>query len=98
MMETSELDSLPWYDWLLALLNMANDFIYSLLGMIPNPDPFPEIFSNLTIDITDGYRVAWYWLDSVFEMEMLLNVLTMWFEMFALGWIILMLWKWVKMR
>lgn len=93
-----EINPLSWYEWLLALLNMANDFIYSLLGLLPNPDPFPGIFSDLTVDVSDVYRVAWYWLDSVFEMEMLLSVLTMWFEMFALGWVILMLWKWIKMR
>jgi hypothetical protein len=93
-----EINPLSWYEWFLQLINVANDFICSLLGMLPNPDPFPEIFQNMNFDYTDMYRVAWYWLDSFCEMEMLLNVLTAYFEMFALAWIILALWKWIKVR
>lgn len=87
-----------FYEILLNLFAALNDYVYTLLGMIPNPDPFPGIISGMDIEITDGYRVAWYWLDAVFDMEILLSVIGAWFTMFAIGWIIMMLWKWAKMR
>lgn len=93
-----DISPISWYEWFLMVLNVVADSITTLLSMLPNPDPFPGIMQNISFDYVDGYRVAWYWLDSAIEMELFLSVLTAWFEMFALGWIIQMLWKWLKAR
>lgn len=87
-----------WEEWFLQILEVVTNAITTLLGMLPNPDPFPEIISGMTFDSTDAFRVAWYWLDTFIDMELFLSVMTMWFSMFALAWIIQMLWKWIKAR
>lgn len=87
-----------WQEFFLMILQVVSDSISALLGMLPNPDPFPELMSNYTFDLGDFGRVAWYWLDSVFDLEISLSLLTAWFEMFAIAWIIQMLWKWMKAR
>lgn len=87
-----------FYDYFLNFFALLNDYIYTLLGMIPNPDPFPGIIADMNIDISDGYRVAWYWLDAVCDMELVANIISYYFVMFPLAWFIMMLWKWAKMR
>ena len=93
-----EITTQTWEEWFLQILEVVTNAITSLLGMLPNPDPFPGIIADMNFDATDSFRVAWYWLDTFIDMEIFLNVMTMWFSMFALAWIIQMLWKWIKAR
>lgn len=89
---------MTWGQWFLQILGVVSDAITSFLGMLPNPDPFPEIIAGLEVDAVDIGRVAWYWLDSFVETEFYFSLMTAFFEMFAVGWVIMMLWSWLKAR
>lgn len=82
----------------LAILGTVSDFISALLGMLPNPDPFPAILDDVAVQSGDALTVAYYWLDQFFIADAVITVLGGWFVMFPLAWIIMMLWKWVKAR
>lgn len=82
----------------LDILTVVSDAITTLLGILPNPDPFPEILDNMTITANDSLAVCYYWLDQFFIADAVITVLGTWFLMFPLAWIIMMLWKWVKAR
>lgn len=85
-------------DVFLSILRTVSDFITTLLGMLPNPDPFPEILDTLSLTSTDALAVAYYWLDQFFVADAVVTMLGLWFLMFPLAWVIMMLWKWIKAR
>lgn len=82
----------------LAILATVSDFITTLLGMLPNPDPFPEILDTIELSSSDSLVVAYYWLDQFFIADAVITMLGLWFLMFPIAWIIMLLWKWVKAR
>lgn len=82
----------------IQILTVVSDAITSLVGMLPNPDPFPEIINDLEIDTSDNATIAFYWLNQFVDIPLITNVLAAYFTMFAIGWIIMMIWKWLKAR
>ena len=82
----------------LSALAVVSDSITSLLSMLPNPDPFPEILDDLTLTGNEAVSVAYYWLDQFFIADAVVTVIGLWFLMFPIAWIIMMLWKWLKAR
>lgn len=82
----------------LDILGAISEMIGSLLGMLPNPDPFPQILEQLELAGTDSVYVAYYWLDQFFIGDVVVTCLGLWFGMFPIAWIIMMLWKWMKAR
>lgn len=82
----------------LDILGTVSDFITTLLGILPNPDPFPQILDELQLTSSDSLTIAYYWLDQFVIADAVITMLGLWFLMFPLAWIILMLWKWVKAR
>lgn len=82
----------------IQVLAVISDTISSLLGFLPNPDPFPEILDGLQISASDSFAVAYYWLDQFIIADAVITCIGTWILMFPLAWIIMMLWKWVKAR
>lgn len=82
----------------LDILTVISDTITTLLGMLPNPDPFPAIINNLRIEASNPFAIACFWLDQFLDLSLIISFLEAFFSMFAIGWIILMLWKWLKAR
>lgn len=82
----------------LQILQVVSDAITNLVGMLPNPDPFPEIINSLEIDTGDNATTAFYWLNQFVDLPLITSVLAAYFTMFALAWVIMMLWKWLKAR
>lgn len=82
----------------LQILRVVSDSISALLGMLPNPDPFPTILDSLSLDSGNSLVVAYYWLDQFFMADVIVTMIGLWFVMFPLAWIIMMLWKWVNAR
>lgn len=83
---------------ILSILDAVTSAVASLLGFLPNPDPFPEILDNLTVTATDGLVVAYSWLDTFFIADVVINMLGLWLLMFPMAWVIMWLWKWIKAR
>lgn len=81
---------------IIAALNAVNDGISSLVGLLPNPDPFDELLAvgNLTGD--PAAVLAFYWLNQFFDVSAIVAVIMTWLGMFALAWLIMMLWRWAK--
>lgn len=88
----------PIAAFLLQILRVVSDTISVLLGMLPNPDPFPAILDGIQLQSNDALVVAYYWLDQFFMADVVIRVLGLWFLMFPLAWVIMMLWKWIKAR
>lgn len=82
----------------LSILATISESITTLLGMLPNPDPFPQIIDNLEMQADSIMPVAYYWLDQFFYARIVIDALGTWFIMFPVAWIIMMLWKWLKAR
>lgn len=89
-------------DFLVQLLSVILDaltnVIGTLVGLLPNPDPFPEILDELTIQSNDAVVVAYYWLDSFFIADAVITSLTAWIALFPIAWLIMTLWHWAKVR
>lgn len=88
---------------LLSILAVVSDAITSLVGLLPNPDPFPQIIEQYAESgswngLEEIVPVVWYWLDSFFVADAVLSMLSLWFLMFPIAWIIMLLWKWLKAR
>lgn len=47
----------------LQILAVVSNSISELLGMLPNPDPFPEIIAEMEFNAESGFVVTYYWLD-----------------------------------
>ena len=82
----------------LDILTVVSDSITELLGMLPNPDPFPEILEDMDLSSDDAGVQAYFWLNQFVDIPAVVAILAAWFTMFAIGWIIMMLWKWIKAR
>lgn len=82
----------------LDILTVVSNAITTLLGMLPNPDPFPAIIESLEFGATDAVTVAYYWIDQFIIADAVISMLGTWFVMFPIAWIIMMLWKWIKAR
>lgn len=82
----------------LSILEVVSNAITTLVGMLPNPDPFPAIIQQLNIDTSDQATFAFYWLNNFVDLPMITGILAAYFTMFGLAWIIMMLWKWLKAR
>lgn len=93
-----DMDVLTWGEWFIQILTVVSDSIASLVGLLPNPDPFPEMIAGMSVDTVDAGRVAWFWLDNIIETEFFFSLMTAYFQMFSLAWIIQMIWKWIKAR
>ena len=90
-------------DLFLSILTVISETITALVGMLPNPDPFPQTIADfqqsyVSGGLSDMFPVAYYWLDSFFIADAVITMLIAWFYMFPIAWIILMLWKWLKAR
>lgn len=97
---TPDLLASPLKALVFSLLDLFTQMFEVLTGWLPNPDPFRTSTGEVSSHISDSYTVQLvaYWLDTVFDMEAIITIAAAMFEMFALGWLILMLWKWVKLR
>lgn len=82
----------------LVILEVVSNSITTLLGMLPNPDPFPEIIANVDFNAENGALFAGYWLDQFFDATFIIGITVSWLFMFPIAWIIMMLWKWLKAR
>lgn len=83
---------------ILAILGFVVNAVGWLLGLLPNPDPFPTIIDNMTIQGDEPWVVAWYWLSQFVNVPFVISVIGLFFSVFAIGWLIQMLWKWIKAR
>lgn len=85
-------------DVILAILGFVANAVGWLLGLLPNPDPFPEVLDELSITGSEPWAVAWYWLSQFVDVPFAFEMLALFFTVFAVGWLIMMLWKWIKAR
>lgn len=86
----------------LGILETVSNVITKFLSILPNPDPFPGILDNIEQQNLLGdnsmFAIAYYWLDSFFIADAIITMISLWFLMFPIAWIIMMLWKWLKAR
>lgn len=82
----------------LGVLDAITSAVATLLGFLPNPDPFPAILDELTLSTSDSIVVAYQWLNTFTYADVILESLSIWFLMFPLAWVIMWLWKWLKAR
>lgn len=78
------------------ILTVISDAITSLVSLLPNPDPFPEIIESMSITPNDAVATAWFWIDQFFVADMVLSVFGAWIIMFPIAWIIMIFWRWLK--
>lgn len=83
---------------ILTVIGFLADAVGWILGLIPNPDPFPQMLDDLQIEGSEPWAVAWYWISQFVDVPLVVEWLFLMFSMFAVGWLILTLWKWVKTR
>lgn len=83
---------------LLDVLEVVSDAITSMVGLLPNPDPFPGIIDAINVDTSDATTTAFFWLIQFVDLPAISAVLAAYFTMFAIAWIIMTIWKWVKAR
>lgn len=85
-------------DLFLQILTVVSDMITALVGMLPNPDPFPAILEEVSLESSDMMVIAYYWLDQFIMADAVITMFGLWFVMFPVAWIIQTLWKWANVR
>lgn len=61
-----------------GVLQVITDFINLIIGILPNPDPFPAIIEGLDVGNVSGAGMAYYWLDAAVGVEFAVGVIGSW--------------------
>lgn len=86
------------YEFLFDIVDWVYEVVSQLLSILPNPDPFPEIIDGMTIDAESMYTVAYFWMDQFIDMDAVIVMFGSWFMMFPFAWVIMWLWKVMRVR
>lgn len=83
---------------LLDVLTTIVSIISALVGVLPNPDPFPAMLDDMERGGNEALTVAVYWLGQFVDIPGCVAAVESFFLMFALAWLIMTIWKWAKAR
>lgn len=88
----------PLKTLLLGILDLLTQILETITSWLPNPDPFRD--GDVVVQNTDDFLInfAAYWMDTIWDMQLLVSMGVAVFEMFSLAWLIMTLWHWLKMR
>lgn len=88
----------PLQALLLGIIDLLTQILETITSWLPNPDPFRD--GSVVVHDTDDFLInfAAYWLDTIWDMQLLVSMGVAVFEMFSLAWLIMALWHWLKMR
>lgn len=86
----------PLEELLINIIYLITDVLEAITSWLPNPDPFRS--QTYHVDENPFLSFAAYWMDVIWDMEYVVNIGVAMFEMFTIAWIIMALWKWLKMR
>lgn len=88
----------PLKTLLLGIIDLLTQILETITSWLPNPDPFRD--GDVVVQDTDDFLVnfAAYWMDTIWDMQLLVSMGVAVFEMFGLAWLIMTLWHWLKMR
>lgn len=88
----------PLKTLLLGVIDLITQILETITSWLPNPDPFRD--GDVVVQDTDDFLVnfAAYWMDTIWDMQLLVSMGVALFEMFGLAWLIMTLWHWLKMR
>lgn len=81
---------------LIAILEAIVEGVDTLAGVIPNPDVFPAMLSEADFTGDEAAVLAFRWVNEFVDVEHVSGVIVVWLSMFALAWVIMMLWRWAK--
>lgn len=84
--------------FIVGVINTVADYVNQITGSLPNPDPFPDLIDNLVIQDDSLGSMAFWYANQFIDIGFIVTVLTAWFPMFALAWILQMLWSWAKLK
>lgn len=82
----------------LDVLTTIVSMISALIGVLPNPDPFPAMLDDMERGGNEAFTVAVYWLGQFVDIPGCVVAIETWFLMFATAWLIMTVWKWAKAR
>lgn len=88
----------PLKTLLLGIIDLLTQILETITSWLPNPDPFRD--GDVVVQNTDDFLInfAAYWMDTIWDMQLLVSMGVAVFEMFAIAWLIMTLWHWLKMR
>lgn len=88
----------PLKTLLLGIIDLLTQILETITSWLPNPDPFRD--GDVVVQNTDDFLVnfAAYWMDTIWDMQLLVSMGVAVFEMFSIAWLIMTLWHWLKMR
>ena len=82
----------------LDALTTVVDIVTGVIGVLPNPDPFPDLITQLDTSGNAVWMYAAYYLNQFVDVGMCSALIAGYFSMFASAWLIMTLWKWAKAR
>lgn len=82
---------------IVQFINLLADGVGALVGVLPNPDPFPAMLEGVQPDSSVASRM-WYYADQFFDVAAIVGMIGSWFTIFAMAWLIQTLWNWGKAK
>lgn len=61
-----------------GVLQVLADFINLIIEILPNPDPFPQMIEDMSVDTAANLGFARYWLDAFAGIEATSMMLGIW--------------------
>lgn len=84
--------------FIVAVLDILADLVSALAGVLPNPDPFPDMLDDIALEEGSYFSSVFYVVNQFFDITAIVGIFTSWFTIFAMAWIIQMLWNMGKMK
>lgn len=77
-------------------LQVIADFINVIIGVLPNPDPFPAMIEEMAWVQGDVWSVSFFWLDSAISIDFFVSVMLVYTGLLISSAVFALVWALIK--